>query len=279
MAAARSSRRVPVSDPQNVLTTKTNSTSASTRNRAKDKSATKPPVFFSDVIEISSDEDESPAPLSQKRKIQPSDTATVSKLERELKKLKEDNARLAKENTQLAQKQTQSECELELYRKEKGSGRLDISDLEDHISCEICTLKLWTPCILPDCGHVFCQSCLQDWFSTTLAQHMTTYPHYDVNQRLPRFIEENINLHPHYTAELQRYAGLIPPKPQYTCPTCRAPVKSRPIEDYSLKAVVRTVAKAAREDSPKQPRPQTNRGRRRGGPVNDGPWDGFFPKM
>ncbi|KAK1225262.1 hypothetical protein PQX77_007788 [Marasmius sp. AFHP31] len=279
MAAIRSSRRHPATDSQNVLTTKTNSISASTGDRAKDKSPTKPSVVFSDVIEISSDEDEPPAPLSHKRKLPPSDTATVSQLERELKKLKEDNARLARENTQLAQKQNQSECELELYRKERGTGRLDISDLEDHISCEICTLKLWAPCILPDCGHVFCQSCLQDWFSTTLAQHMTTYPHYNVNQRLPRFIEEATNLYPQHAAELlQRYAGLIPPKPGYTCPTCRASVKSRPIEDYSLKAVVRTVAKAAREDSPKQPRPQINRGRRRGGPVNDGPWDGFFPK-
>ncbi|KAL0581803.1 hypothetical protein V5O48_000171 [Marasmius crinis-equi] len=254
--------------PPAISTAPLQKTSAPSIDKNKGKSTAKP-LVFTDVIEISSDEDEGPQ-LPQKRKPPPpANSASLSRLEKEVKKLKEENARLA-------QKQAQSEKELERHKKEKEKNtiRLDVSDLEELISCEICTMKLWTPCILSGCGHTFCQSCLQDWFSTTLAQHMTTYPHYDVNQRLPTFVQDAVDLQPQYAPLfLQQYAPALPPQPPYTCPTCRAPVKSRPIEDYSLKAVVRTVAKAQRESSPRKPPPPA---RRRG--REEGPWDGFFPR-
>lgn len=61
------------------------------------------------------------------------------------------------------------------------------------------------------------------------------------------------------------------PQPVYTCPACRVEVKSKPAEDFKLKAIVRTVAGATGETSP------TKKGPVRGG-VGDGPWDGYFGK-
>lgn len=61
--------------------------------------------------------------------------------------------------------------------------------------------------------------------------------------------------------------------PRYTCPTCRDLVKSSPIESFALKHVVRTVAQAEGEASPKRPAPGTAARR------NESPWDGFFPKL
>ncbi|KAF9268798.1 hypothetical protein L218DRAFT_531260 [Marasmius fiardii PR-910] len=232
------------------------------------KTRGKPPVVFADVIEISSDEEEDRPPPPTKRKDPPKSSADVAHLERELKRLREENAALTR-------KHTESRQELEICRKEKNknSMTIDVSELEDFITCEICALKLWTPCILPDCGHTFCQTCLQDWFSTTLLQHMQTHPHYTPNQRLPANIQHMIAIAPQL---LHQYVGLLPPQPNYTCPTCRASVKSRPTESFSLKAVVRAVAKVQRESSPRKL--TTNRGTGRGTASNDGPWDGFFPR-
>jgi len=65
-------------------------------------------------------------------------------------------------------------------------------------------------------------------------------------------------------------ANLLPPSPQYTCPTCREPVHSRPTEAFALKAIVRVITAATGENSPKKPI-------RKGNALAAGPWDGFFP--
>lgn len=126
---------------------------------------------------------------------------------------------------------------------------------------------------LSGCGHTYCQSCLHDWFTATLTNHMVAHPTYDVNYRMPPEHELLLLARPGM-AHLYRAQWGVPPSPQYSCPTCRTVVTSRPTEDFALKALVRTMANAQRESSPKRtPRP----GGGRHVLVNNGPWDGFFP--
>lgn len=143
----------------------------------------------------------------------------------------------------------------------------------------------WVSISLPECGHTFCQSCLQDWFGTTLTQFMTTHPHYNVNapnpyaHQLQAFMAQNAYMvhTPHGAAMLAQFQQ---PAPQYTCPTCREVVKNRPVEDFALKALVRTVARAAGESSPEKPQAAifgVGRGRMPA-PRPNGPWDRFFSK-
>jgi len=77
----------------------------------------------------------------------------------------------------------------------------------------------------------------------------------------------NVNNPPLYTYQQQIL------RPEYTCPSCRKPVKTRPVEDFPLKALIRTLAAATGENSPQKPEKP-----RSGTAKPSGPWDGFFPK-
>ncbi|KAJ7704292.1 hypothetical protein B0H17DRAFT_7234 [Mycena rosella] len=125
------------------------------------------------------------------------------------------------------------------------------SDMTDLVSCEVCDTKMWTPFILPDCGHTFCQQDLEDWFAAALKQHRTAYPHYNVN------------------APAVNVYGLMQalPLPPYSCPKCREKVRSKPIQNFALKGLVRAIAEIAGENSPKKTTV--------GGSTNV--WSRFFP--
>lgn len=58
-------------------------------------------------------------------------------------------------------------------------------------------------------------------------------------------------------------------QPQYTCPTCRAAVRRRPVEIFALKELANTLADKTGETKPKK-------GRKNDG-DNSKIWDGFFP--
>ncbi|KZS88648.1 hypothetical protein SISNIDRAFT_459480 [Sistotremastrum niveocremeum HHB9708] len=40
----------------------------------------------------------------------------------------------------------------------------NLNPLSDLITCEICTLTMWEPYTLSQCGHTYCATCLSDWF-------------------------------------------------------------------------------------------------------------------
>ena len=136
------------------------------------------------------------------------------------------------------------------------------------VGCSIMIWSLTRRCDrLPECGHIFCQACLQDWFNTTLAHFLATHPDYDANHPM-----RHVQAFPHL-AHMQI--------PQYTCPTCRTTVQNRPVEVFALKTLVRTIATAAGESSPAKPPAVMNlRGRksRAQGIQAIGPWDGFFSR-
>ena len=103
---------------------------------------------------------------------------------------------------------------------------------------------------------------------------MNVHPHYNVNQaqNIPHLqhifqtLMQNPNAatHPQVAGAL---ANFLPPSPQYTCPTCREPVRTPPTEAFALKAIVRVITAATGESSPKKPVTK----------IKAGPWDGFFP--
>ncbi|KAG6862354.1 hypothetical protein C0995_016052 [Termitomyces sp. Mi166 len=245
-------------------------TRSSSSKRKRDTALKSKPVISGEVIEISSDDDE----------LAPRVNSVIVDLRRQIKKLKEENIRL---KTELATSGGElSGAKKEIAKLEASSRRkLDVLQLDDSTGCEICTSRMWSPFILSECGHTFCLSCLQDWFGTILAQFIATHPDYHDQQTHNRRLWEAMMQNPlilrtpyaaTYYAQLQQQT----PQPQYTCPTCREPIKNRPVEDFALKALIRAVAAAVGEGSPKKPE---KRARGKTTVPQPGPWDAFFPKV
>ncbi|KIY53079.1 hypothetical protein FISHEDRAFT_69220 [Fistulina hepatica ATCC 64428] len=199
--------------------------------------------------------------------------------------LEEENKRLQLKMTSLliqkAEVQTQmARLREELQGAKSAANGMNLSKIDDHICCEICTLKMWRPFILPACGHTFCMSCLQDWFQTILTRHVREHPQWDISlpsgelptstalalQRYPRVYQDVVTV-------LIPYRSM--PGPQYTCPRCRASVKTAPIEDYALKAIVAAVATETGE-KPQESLVRRGKGKAKAQPAEH-PWAKFFP--
>ncbi|KAF8170268.1 hypothetical protein K438DRAFT_1854319 [Mycena galopus ATCC 62051] len=235
-----------------------------TRMVSRSPSKRKKHVEPDDVIEISSSDDEEPLP----RKLPPRE-----QLKEVQQKLRHKSSKLETVEGELERARKEI-SELKKASKHSGKVLLDTAQLEDLINCAICTTTNWTPYMLP-CSHTFCKSCLVEWFNTCVAQHMAAHPHWRSNGQPPyHLLNPRIRAHP-YIAAMVAAQG---PQPDYSCPTCRAPVGSKPLEDYSLKAVIHTVATTAGETSPKKdPVVAKRRGKGKAKAV-DGPFDGFFGK-
>ncbi|KAJ3749221.1 hypothetical protein DFH05DRAFT_1475965 [Lentinula detonsa] len=256
-----------------------------TKQSSKNKissAASKPTIVHREIIEISDSDDDvlfSPRPPSLKRK-----NSHELQLERDLKKLKQENDEHKNKETLLRSELARFQNELALLRSTlpnaaSSKAHVPISEVEDSVTCEVCTMKMWTPYIL-ECGHSYCQSCLQDWFSTTLMQHMAAHPHYNPNQP-PHGAAMYLAYGQHYNY-MPHLLGATVPQPQYTCPTCREQVRNPPVEDFNLKNVVRAVASVQGEASPKKAEaaPSQRKGKEKGKALakREDPWSGFFPK-
>ncbi|KAI9068064.1 hypothetical protein FKP32DRAFT_1663933 [Trametes sanguinea] len=238
----------------------------SARQRSKQK-ARLPPA--SEIIEISSD-DEAPPPAKRP-------SSSVTALERRIKELEEENKKW--KETALAAQAAQRHPDTPAKQVTPAPDtRFDkfLSTVDDHVSCEICTMKMWHPYTLP-CGHTFCRDCLQDWFSTALAQHMAANPQFNPQGIVPHHWRAALarqDLSIHARRQIEREISMLmdaTPQPIYTCPTCRLEVRNRPAENFVVKHLVRTVAGVQGETCPKEDPPP------RLGQRVEGPWDGFFP--
>ncbi|OBZ78286.1 hypothetical protein A0H81_02208 [Grifola frondosa] len=122
-----------------------------------------------------------------------------------------------------------------------------LSVMDEHITCQLCASKMWIPFVL-NCGHVFCQSCLEKWFDTMHMQHMMTYPDYDPQAMISpnyRYALED----PQTPEDVRRMIRLEltvmqESQPRYTCPNCRIVIRSKPIEVFTLRDMVHSVAGA-----------------------------------
>ncbi|KAJ3912584.1 hypothetical protein F5877DRAFT_84657 [Lentinula edodes] len=248
---------------------------SSTTRTSKNKPPKKPLVLHPAVIVISDSDDDhfAPSALPLKRK-----SSCELQLEREVKKLKQENELHKNKANSLRAEITSVQDKLtHLLAASSSNDYMPISDVEDSVTCEICTMKMWTPYIL-ECGHTHCQSCLQDWFSTTLVQHMATNPDYSINQPQPPYEADMYAAYPGFAQHhYMRFLSAATPQPHYTCPLCRKQVRHPPVEDFNLKKIVRAVASVQGESSPRKEEAGSNRRKGKAPAQREDPWCGFFP--
>jgi len=222
--------------------------------------------YKSSPIIISSDEEEDPVPVPKRSSRKPRrsrpegevleilDDTPVKQEEPETETLRRRCHELEQEREMLQKNNKHLSATMSQLKANTSQHTLSVSALDDSICCEVCTHTMWSPYLLANCGHTFCQGCITDWFNTTLEHHRLS------TARGP---------------------------PPYTCPSCRIPVRLPPVQNFSLKRIVRLAAESRGESSPPRPQPpprlaSSSRGRGgrggRGGPRRDipGPFDPFF---
>jgi len=220
-----------------------------------------PGPYKASIIVISSDEDEEPIPATERghrkhRRSRPEgdvleivDDTSVKLEEPETENLRRRCDELEQERDMLQKENRHLSATLNQLKANTKQNTLDMSALDDAVCCEVCTHTMWSPYLLTNCGHTFCQGCLTDWFNTILLHHRQTGGR-----------------------------GSSP----YTCPSCRLAVRTPPVQNYSLKRIVRLAAESRGESSPRRPHappPTVQPLRGRGGVRRDhhpGPFDGFF---
>ncbi|SJL13929.1 uncharacterized protein ARMOST_17380 [Armillaria ostoyae] len=225
-----------------------------------------------DVVEISSDEDEKP--LRKKRD-------KIFELEHLVIKMKEDNYQAKKAQRITEKKLAQYEEELVCLRLESDRLTMKPSQLNDNTTCEICATYMWSPYLLPECGHTFCQTCIRDWFATTKRGYSLENPEYHPTDliEIPEDLLETMLNYAFDRDELATLSSKIAALgggPVYSCPICRRAVENPPVEIYAMKSIVRVVAAAQGESSPSKAVPRRNLSRRN--PVQgEHSWVDFFP--
>jgi len=136
---------------------------------------------------------------------------------------------LRKELSGLKKAESDKAKELETMRKQAKKVDEVVSNFEATLTCPICTDVLTKPHGLSPCGHVLCQSCLQEWFRSAPVDDDDMYDDEDPPALIYR---------------------------KKTCPSCRAAIRSRPIPLFLVKAIVADVEKAkAPANAPRRPSP------------------------
>ncbi|OAX39948.1 hypothetical protein K503DRAFT_865004 [Rhizopogon vinicolor AM-OR11-026] len=211
-------------------------------------------------------------------------------LDNSTKRLKEQAQELTAQRQELAVKceEIDVRCqEIELQRQKlaafqpKGASGLpiDATKLEDTLSCDICANLMYSPYILLNCGHCYCEGCLKGWFDETLTKHIRMHPTYDMNRDpMPRKFPQLLHaLHPYISIQLRTqllatYNNYRQQQPEYTCPGCRTEVTEKPVVNYAIKDVVSVVASALGQSDT---RVQSSTSRL---VQQTAPFDGFFPR-
>jgi len=249
--------------PRSVASTSTAHASNTGRNTRSKKKA---PVISQEVIEISSDEDDD-IPV-RRFSVAPTPGPQPAALRRDNRRLREERDSLKREletlHTQLEYSRHKVR-DLEIQSGvSAGKVALNDSELDDIVSCNICSHTMFTPYILTVCGHTFCQKCLKDWFDHTLRNFIPNHNQPQIAPNLMAMLQAPGMLqHPQMAAYIQAH---IPLQPQYTCPECRAPVKAAPVENFAMKSLARMVTSAKKDAVPPTPaRPRV------------GPWERYFP--
>ncbi|KAL6307215.1 hypothetical protein BKA93DRAFT_727629 [Sparassis latifolia] len=136
---------------------------------------------------------------------------------------------LRKEVTNLTKSEKERSKEIESMRNQNKKSDEIVANFEATLTCPICTDVLSKPHGLSPCGHVLCQTCLQEWFRSAPVDDDDMYDDEDPPSILDR---------------------------KKTCPSCRASVLSRPIPLFLVKSLVSDVEKAKTPaNTPRRPSP------------------------
>ncbi|KAI0684798.1 hypothetical protein BC835DRAFT_1387785 [Cytidiella melzeri] len=231
-------------------------------------------VSMNDVLEIFSEEETSVRQKGSSSSSSSRTSTATAFLQRQIDELQRENVMLKAQAASTLSSTTMPSANADKTTAALAEQKKLLYEMDDITCCEICIARMWSPYIL-SCGHSFCKTCLMDWFSTAHAQHMQAHPEYNPHPPiLNRSLEilQQPYLSPHQRRAVKNellieYNNIK--KPAFTCPKCRDPVTTAPIECYALKHMVRTMAKWAKDGKTGQDdkTPQ------------QGIWDGFFPKM
>ncbi|KAI1786176.1 hypothetical protein LXA43DRAFT_1099467 [Ganoderma leucocontextum] len=241
--------------------------------RKPPKQAPQPLTSRSEIIEISSDEDKSPA---KKPRV---DRSADRKQKKALKK----GLKAALDATEAVTADLDpvpaSGSAAEVKKTSAQTDKHLMTIIAEKIDCPICFRKMWRPYTLTECGHSFCVSCLQVWFNTAYAKHLDEYPAYNPQQLIPATVRAQLaraDIPPRIRRDLKSMvAGIFHEtrRPQFSCPNCREPVHAPPVENFVLKDLIHTIGDPAQGEPPHE-------GSTRALLVEvrlDEPFCGFFP--
>ncbi|KAK0220723.1 hypothetical protein IW262DRAFT_1462086 [Armillaria fumosa] len=140
------------------------------------------------------------------------------------------------------------EVELNETQRQLRALQATYASLEEDIVCEICSLTMWVPFVLPDCGHTICETCIQSWLGRILDQHChDSDPPFLWTQpvEIPEVATMTMmQVRLEYMVMLAVFEEIRKAmnEPCFNCLICCQAVKSRPVQAYTMKSIVQKVA-------------------------------------
>ncbi|KAG1737467.1 uncharacterized protein EDB91DRAFT_1249602 [Suillus paluster] len=116
-----------------------------------------------------------------------------------------------------------------------------LNNISQALTCQICLDVMYKPYALAPCGHVACYDCLVQWFNAPPADNRPAAP------------------------------AIVRKK---TCPHCRAVVRDRPAEIWTIKNLAHLIEKSGLANVPPRDKAHANADR----PADADPWNGIFRK-